>query len=248
MIASLSLSVLPQSSVCPGSLCPAFRWESALCNADLGGAAPLASLGAALRAADAGVLVVLALFAWWGARRGALRQVLSLSVLVGAFFVAGALAPRLEPTVAKLTDLAAGPRLAAAWVVVLFCALVVGAILLRWVAARLPEPGRRPADRWLGGALGLLKGCFVGLLLAYALLAAGDGEAPTPLSRTGDGAKREASVPLVERMHDSLAAHGMASGADLLESLFELPPWVQQHMDELDERLGTRRARRPRGP
>ena len=111
-------------------------------------------LATSVRIADAVVLVLLALFAWWGARRGAIRQVLSLSVLVGAFFAAGVLAPGFAPTVAKLTDLDPGPRLAVAWVVVLFAALVVGAILLRWMAARLPEPDGQGASRLIGGVLG----------------------------------------------------------------------------------------------
>jgi len=202
---------------------------------------------ATLRASDIGVLVLLALFAWWGARRGALRQALSLSLIVGAILLAGVFAPRLESTIAKLSGLEPGERLAAAWATALFLTLVVGAIVLRFVGARLPPPERTRVNRYVGGALGLLKGGLVGVLVAYALLGASEGAGPPPLSRRDSAAPAEASSPLVQRMRGSLAAVGMARGAGLLTRWFEIPPWLRGQVEALNEQLDPGGDRRPRG-
>ena len=202
---------------------------------------------AVVRTSDIGAFVLLALFAWWGARRGALRQALSLSLIVGAIFVAGAFAARLESTIAKLTGLEPGERLAAAWATALFLALVVGAILLRFVGTRLPPPQRTRVNRYVGGALGLLKGGLVGVLVAYALLGASEGAGPPPLSRTDSAAPAEASSPLVQRMRGSLAAAGMARGAHLLTHWFEIPPWLRGQVEAVNEQLDPGDERRPRG-
>lgn len=216
---------------------------------------PVPSSLAMLRSSDAVLLAVLALFAWWGARRGAVRQLLSLSVIVAAFFAAGALAPRLVPTLSKLTRLDPGEPLAAAWVTALFGVLVVGAIVLRFVTQRLPAPGRSAANRWLGGLLGLTKGLLVAVVVGYAVLGAADRTrtsawTPPALSRP-DGAAltpREGSGAsgLTHRLRGSISAEGLAQGASLLARYLQIPPWVQEQVDAINERLASAPVRRPR--
>lgn len=207
------------------------------------------ALSAILRSSDAGLLVLLALFAWWGARRGAVRQLLSLGIIVGAFVVAGVLAPRLVPTLSKLTSFEPGEPLAASWAAALFGALVVGAILLRFVTSRLPTPGRSAADRWLGGLLGVAKGLLVGVVVGYAILGTSDRPrsalwSPPALSRPDrpSVAPRPAagSDDLGDRLRGSLSAEGLAQGASLLARWFQIPPWVQHQVDSVNARITGR--------
>ncbi len=205
----------------------------------------------AVRAGDAAVVVVLILFAAWGAHRGALRQTLSLCVLLGAFFVAGRHGDILASTVGKLTSLAPGERGAASWIAVLFLCLVAGAILLRFVAARLPPRSEATGARVLGGALGLLKGAFVIIVLGYALIAAtGAGStAPPALSRTdGPEAAAEDGSVWARRLEDSLSAGYLAAGSGLLTRWLEVPAWVRDQMENVDRRLDSGALRRPRAP
>lgn len=216
---------------------------------------PSATSLAMLRSSDAGLLVILALFAWWGARRGAVRQLLSLSVIVGAFYAAGALAPRLVSTLSKLTRLDPGEPLAAAWAAALFGALVVGAILLRFVTPRLPAPGRSPADRWLGGLLGVAKGLLVAVVVGYALLGVSDRTRPTTWSVPSLSRPQGAEAPplqgggdsgLTDRLRGSVSAEGLLQGASLLARYFQIPPWVQDQVDAVNARLAPGPVRRPR--
>lgn len=198
----------------------------------------------ALRAGDAAVALALLLFAMWGAHRGPLRQVLSLSVLLAAFFVAGRHGALLEPTIAKLTSLGPDERMAASWLGVLFLCLVAGSIVLRFISARLAPRSEERMPRVLGGLLGLVKGGFVVIVVGYALLAA-SGETPEPaLTRTGGGATGEAAAPeapesggWTSRLQGSVSAGCLESGSELLTRWIEVPAWVRRQMAAVDRRL-----------
>ena len=212
--------------------------------------APLAVTVAAVRIADAVGLALLLLFALWGLRRGALRQVLSLTVLVGALVLAGRLGPAAEGTLAKVTSLTGEAREAAAWAAVLFAGLVVGGVLLSFLCCRMAERPHGRLDR-LGGALfGGVKGAIVLTVLAYVLAAGAPGPAPS-LSRGSGPATQEtaeAESPWVARLRGSVSARFMAVGSDWLAGLMPLPSWIERRRSEVDDllRADAGLARRPR--
>jgi membrane protein required for colicin V production len=184
------------------------------------------------------MLVVLALFTWWGARRGAIRQMLSLGVVLGGLALAGHLAPRLVPTVNKLASLEPGPALAAAWAAALFGALVLGALLLRALSSRLPPARGGAANRWIGALLGLAKGLVVGVVVGYAVLASSGG-APTPaLSRPDVAPERPTpTAGLAGRLRGSVSAEGLAEGASLLGRWFRVPDWIRFQVEAVNASL-----------
>jgi uncharacterized membrane protein required for colicin V production len=206
---------------------------------------PLASspLAAAPRAADAAALILLLAFTWWGARKGGLRQALSLVVMAGAFLLAGRLAVRLEPTMGKLFDLALPERLALAWAAVLFVSLVLGALLLRLLAGGLPEHSRGGVDRVLGGLLGAAKGAVVLTLAGYLALGAGSANAAPPLSRPAQpSVAAEPGAGLSARVRGSLSAACLLEWGGLLRRAVELPPWVAERMQQVERELREARA------
>ena len=190
-----------------------------------------------LRSSDAGLIVILALFTWWGARRGALRQLLSLGVVIGALVAAGHLAPKLVPTVNKLTTLDPGEPLAVAWASALFLALVLGAICLRFVTGRMPKPEPSPANRWIGAGLGLAKGVVISVVVGYTILASAGQEPAPALSRPAGDARAKPTSGLVDRMRGSLSAEGLARGADLLQGWVGVPPWIQDQIETVNQQL-----------
>ena len=204
---------------------------------------------AAFRWADGLVLVALAVFTWWGARRGALRQMLSLAVLVGAFWGAGRLAPHLEGTVEKLTSLEASARLAAAWGALVFSGLVLGAIVLSFACCRLPDRAGGGASRVFGAVLGLVKGGFVLVVTGYVLLSA-TGAQPAPgLGRPAGEQTAQATLPSwLERVRGSVTAGALSAGADRLSTWLDLPAWIDARIGAVDEALHGEPAtpRRPR--
>lgn len=204
---------------------------------------------------DAILLLLLFLFATWGAIRGTLRQLLSIVVLGGALFAAGPLAPHIEPTVAKVAGLASGERLAAAWGVAFVCVLVLGAILVAFLAHRLRPRSRGGWDRVFGALLGAAKGACVLLIVGYALLGGlGRRDAPS-LSRPTPSVTVRSAPPLVGAVRGSTSARWLAAGADLLLHLLALPPWIHDRVDAVNRRLavhppvaGSGGVRRPRTP
>ena len=210
--------------------------------------APLTITLAAVRIADAVGLALLLLFALWGLRRGALRQVLSFGVVVGALFVATWLAPQAESTVAKVTSLVGDVREAAAWGAVLFAALVLGGVALSYLCCRLPARAHGRGDRLPGALFGGLKGAPVLVALGYVLAAVGPGAGPS-LARTSDApvVVREDSA-WVGRLRGSLSAGAMARGADWIGGVIELPAWIERRRAAVDAALQAEAgsARRPR--
>lgn len=210
--------------------------------------APLAVVLGAVRIADAVACALLLLFALWGMRRGALRQVLSLGVLFGALAVATWLASRAEGTVAKVTSLDGEAREAAAWGGVLFAALVVGGVLLSFVASRLPASAHGRTDRLLGALFGGVKGALVLVVLAYVLAAGTPADEPS-LSRTDAAREAPGDVsPWVARLRGSWSASAMATGAGWIERVVRLPAWVAKRRQAVDEALRAEASppRRPR--
>ena len=208
----------------------------------------IVSLPAALRSSDAGLIVILALFTWWGARRGALRQMLSLSLILGGLFGASQLAPRLLPTVHKLTSLGPDEALAAAWGAALFLALVAGSLVLRFLTLRMPSREQGAASRWLGAGLGLAKGLVLSVVVGYALLAS-SGDAPAPaLSRPDATSQRPApTAGLLLRLRGSVSAQALAQGATLLQRWFGVPPYIRAQIEAVNEQLEAAADRRPSG-
>jgi hypothetical protein len=205
---------------------------------------------AAFRGADGVALVLLMLFALWGALRGPLRQVISLSLLLAALHLAGRLAPGLEPTVAKVTPLDGDGRAAAAWFAALFGMLVVGAILLAFLLPRVPprRPGR--AGTAAGAALGAAKGAIVLVVVAYGILAAGGGG--TPALARGTGSWRP-GPSFVQRVRGSVSARVLERGGTALGDLLDAPDWMRVRLAEVnrslragDEAGGGRRPRQRR--
>jgi uncharacterized membrane protein required for colicin V production len=206
---------------------------------------------AAFRVADGAVLLLLVLFGAWGVLRGALRQSLSLGVLAGALVGAGAVAPVLEPTVAKVTALEPGEQLAAAWGASLFGLLLAGSILLAFLAPRLPARADGLRARIAGGLLGALKGGLVLVIAGYVVLGASGSPGPS-LRRDATGAPG-ASPPLVERVQGSVAGDLLAEGGQALTRWLDVPPWIAARVESVNRRLGAGRAgtgspgrRRPR--
>jgi len=191
------------------------------------------------RLADGVALVVLLAFIWWGARKGALRQALSLAVLAAAFAVAGHFAFDAQDTVAKLFALEAGERLAAAWGALLFGGLVVGAILLRLLVHGLAPRSRGGLDRLGGGLLGAAKGAVVLTILGYLAISVGPGAHVPALSRPAGGQPTTVAPPrdLGVRVRGSLSGACLMEWSGVLRKLTWLPPWVERHLDEVDRRL-----------
>jgi membrane protein required for colicin V production len=95
-----------------------------------------------------------------GIWRGFTREILSLLTWIAAFVVAwlfsGVAATRLE---AYIGDPAL--RDAAAAALVFFAALFVGAVLSNFLVVAVRDSRFSPADRTLGGGLGLIRGAIV---------------------------------------------------------------------------------------
>jgi hypothetical protein len=197
---------------------------------------------AALHPADLGVFAGLLVFAWWGARRGALRQFLSVLVLGGTFVAAGHLAPALEPTVVRVTSLQPPACLALAWGAVIFGGLVAGAVVLSFACCRMAPRAARRGDRIAGALLGVLQGGFVLLVVGYALLGVSAAR-PRPgapaLQRPSAAPPPSRQVSWVGRVRGSLAARGMAAGAHVLDAWLEIPPWVEARVREVNDQLGA---------
>lgn len=167
---------------------------------------------------DVGVLVLLAAFALWGAWRGTLRQLLSLTLLWAAFPIATRYGPRLEVSVVKAVSASGADVRAISWLAVFAGVLVAGGVIL---AVLQPLLGKvRPGGRASAALLGLVHGAVVVTVIGYAVLFASGGGSP--------------HVRAFER---GPAAQGIQAVAGVVRSAVDLPPWLEKRMDAVDRRL-----------
>ena len=198
---------------------------------------------AALRPADGLALVVLLAFTWWGARKGALRQGLSVVLLAAGFWAASRFARDVEPTIGKLFSLTPDERLALAWGATLLGVLLAGALVLRLLTQRLPERSRGGVDRVLGGLLGAAKGAVVMTVAGYALLSVGPLPTGPALSRQAaepTSAEVEGAAPaedLTGRVRGSLSAVCLTEWGGLLRRWVAVPAWVEERLDAVNHRI-----------
>ena len=196
----------------------------------------------AFTAFDVLVAVVLLLSVVVALARGAVREILSLLVWVGAAFVAWYGFAPLRPVLAEpighplLTDLAT-------FAVVFVVPLVVLRVLAGLVARRVEQSGFALLDRLFGLVYGFVRGAFL-LAVAYlALLVVLDG------SRPPDWIDRAASRPYVEQGARLLARllppgtleRGRAAARDSVERARRLregyDPAANRALDDLVRRL-----------
>lgn len=117
---------------------------------------------------DYSILGVFAASVLLGVWRGLTREVFSLATWIGAFIVAWMFS---APMAVKLTPHIDDPllRMAVASAGVFLFALLVGAILTHLLVGLVRGSGFSPADRTLGGGLGLVRAVvFVGLFVLIA--------------------------------------------------------------------------------
>lgn len=186
-------------------------------------------------------ILVIAVFAFVGARRGLLRQLLTALLIVAAFVSASALAAHVRPLAVKVTGLPDASAHAVAWATVWFLTLVVGGIGIAAGREWLVERGAGgPTGRTVGGVLGAAQGAFLIVAATYVMLAwpAGD-ETPA-----GPSLRRETPGPVttqpearrwLETVTDSQAARWAVRGGGLLRPV--VPGWIQTKMDAVEARV-----------
>ena len=164
------------------------------------------------------IAVLLAAFALWGAWRGTLRQILTLTLLWVAFPLATRYGPRLEESVVKAVSASGSDVRAISWLVVFAGVLVAGGVLL---AVLQPLLGKvRPGGRASAALLGLVHGAVVVTVLGYAVLFAFD-----------EGTDH------VRKFERGPAAQGMQGVAGAVRSAVPLPPWLEKRRDAVDRRI-----------
>ena len=200
---------------------------------------------------DVVAVVVLALFAFMGARRGGLASGMALGSLGVAYAAAILLAPRLGPLAAELTGIPEWLGMPLAGTVAFLTAfLVMGMVskLLCRLTAPAEREGRSPRDRFLGGAFGAVRGGLIVLLLSYLAIWVDalriTGTAPE-LPELGSSAAARVTESVVEagvtafvddaasgRMFARIAARPGQSLVDL-QGLMEHPVINELRADEL---------------
>jgi uncharacterized membrane protein required for colicin V production len=176
---------------------------------------------------DAIVLAVLAAFAVGGALRGALTTALGIVSLAASYAAALVLAPILGPplaTGAGISEMLAIPLAGTGTFFVTFVVMGVVSKLVRRLARRR-DGVRSPRDRFLGGALGAVRGGLVVLLLCWLALWA-------------DALRATGTVESVPAIDDSMAA---AITAEVVESGLEAA--LSEH--GRSGRMAARMAARP---
>jgi membrane protein required for colicin V production len=123
---------------------------------------------------DYAVLAVLLLSIAWGAWRGLVREVLSLTGWVMAFVAATLLAARLAETFP--TAMRPELRVPLAFVLTFIGTLVLATIAAVLLARIVKVSVLHGLDQWLGALFGLVRGLLI--LVAFAILAG-----ITPLAR-----------------------------------------------------------------
>lgn len=106
-----------------------------------------------------------------GARRGPLRALGSLVLLLVAVEAASGLGPALEHPVAQITGADPAQRGAAGWTAALLACLLLAGVLATACAPAAPPPSR--SGRWGGGLIGTLRGVLLLAIAAHLLTDAG---------------------------------------------------------------------------
>ncbi|MDJ0975768.1 MAG: CvpA family protein [Planctomycetota bacterium] len=188
-----------------------------------------------MSAADGVALAVLLAFALWGAVRGPLRQLLSLSLIALAFLVAPRLLPHAEPLVAKVGGLGPEENAALAWGLCVFLVLVAGGLLLAALSRLTGKVGAGgPGGRALGAALGAVKGAALLLLVGYALLAWPASEGAATISLRRDAGTAEATGSWRDTARRSHAANWLVRGGGAVREGLILPAWIDRLMRDVD--------------
>ena len=192
-----------------------------------------------MTATDGVVIAVLLAFALWGAMRGPLRQLLSLTLLLAAFALAALLEPHALPLVDKVSSLPGAETQALAWGLSFFFVLVAGGLLLaalrRWTGKVGPGGA---TGRAAGAFLGATKGAVLLLIVGYALLA-------WPVAESSDFPSLRRETRGVEHMVEerrgwredarrSRAAGLLVRGGAALRRNVPLPAWVGDVMRQVD--------------
>ena len=109
------------------------------------------------------VLVSLAVGAW----RGAIREIVNIAGWVLAFILAHTFSATLAPYFA---DWMADPayRLILSWLIIFVAVLIFAALLASLLSELVRKLGLSGLDRVLGAVIGLLRGCLVVIVLAWA--------------------------------------------------------------------------------
>jgi membrane protein required for colicin V production len=147
---------------------------------------------------DYGVIAVLVLSIAWGAWRGLVHQVLSLTGWIMAFLAANLLAAPLSETFPA--NMRPEFRVVGAFLLVFVGTLVLTTLLTALITKFIRVSVLQSLDRWLGALFGLLRGLV--LVVAFALMAG-----LTSLPRTPDWT-------------DS------ATGYSLAQTAIQLNPWL----------------------
>lgn len=154
---------------------------------------------------------------FWGARHGALRQVMGLGVLLACFSMASVFGPRLEEQVRKVATLTPDGLSCAAYLAVWFSTGVAGGVvmhLLRHAIARVPARGR--VGRGVGAFVGVVQGVLVLGLLLHGVL--------------GWFAPAEGPAGVVA-LRKSRTARALSSLEEFLRPTLRLPGGVSNRVD-----------------
>jgi len=213
-----------------------------------------------MNTADICVLAILALFAVWGALRGAARQLATVLVIGVGVFAATQYGSILVSTVSKVVGVDGDASNAAAWMTMLIAVLVLGAVLFSflsgWFEKRNTEGALR---RSFGAALGLLTGIGVLFVLGYGVLGYRHGPGDGPVlqrsagaERTDGGATEEAADEMrsgepawVVSTRSSAAASVLSEGGGVLRRWLEVPAWMQSWMERVERVESDVRDRGP---
>ena len=147
---------------------------------------------------DYGVITALVLSIAWGAWRGLVHQVLSLTGWIMAFLAANLLAAPLSETFPA--NMRPEFRVVGAFLLVFVGTLVLTTLLTALITKFIRVSVLQSLDRWLGALFGLLRGLV--LVVAFALMAG-----LTSLPRTPDWTNS-------------------ATGYSLAQTAIQLKPWL----------------------
>ena len=166
---------------------------------------------------DAIALLVLLLFAVWGAMKGSLRQLASLAVLAAAFPLANRFGVRIEASVHKAVSVTDADATLIAWALVFALVLIAGGVLVALLAPLFGRLGH--GERGLGALLGLLRGVVVLTILVHAALFV------IPVDR---------APAAVETLKASTTMTAAREVRRVLEGVLVVPPWLEARIQEVD--------------